>query len=102
MSKIDKSEVRRIARLAHLEFPRVQNKDGTWSEPSEHLFDDATLEKLAGDISRFLEHMRDLDSVDVSGVEPTSHGVPLPTAFREDVAGHVLETERALEGAPAR
>lgn len=99
---IDRAEVRRIARLAHLEYPRVQNKDGSWTEPAEHLFDDALLDKLAGELSKVLEHVKQLDEVDVSGVEPTSHGVPLPTRFRDDARGAVLETDRALAGAPQR
>lgn len=99
---IDKAEVRRIARLAHLEYPRVQAKDGTFVEPSEHLIDDATLEQLATDLGQILDHVRELDAVDVDGIEPTSHGVPLPTMLREDTPGHVLSTDDALKNAPAR
>ncbi|MCK6550328.1 Asp-tRNA(Asn)/Glu-tRNA(Gln) amidotransferase subunit GatC [Myxococcota bacterium] len=99
---IDRAEVRRIARLAHLEYPRVQAKDGTFVEPAEHLLDDAMLDKLAAELGQILDHVRELEAVDVEGVEPTSHGVPLPTMLREDTPGHVLTTDDALASAPAR
>jgi aspartyl-tRNA(Asn)/glutamyl-tRNA(Gln) amidotransferase subunit C len=99
---IDKEEVRRIARLAHLEYPRVQGKDGAWEEPAEHLIDDATIEKLAQDLGQILDHARLLDEVKVEGVEPMSHAVALPTAFRRDDPRESLDVERALAAAPAR
>jgi aspartyl-tRNA(Asn)/glutamyl-tRNA(Gln) amidotransferase subunit C len=100
---IDEAEVRRIARLAHLEYPRVRDREGSWVEPDEHLIDDATLRKLAADITQILEHVKALSEVDVSNVEPTSHGVPLPPLFREDEPEtERIDPERLLEGAPAR
>jgi aspartyl-tRNA(Asn)/glutamyl-tRNA(Gln) amidotransferase subunit C len=99
---IDKAEVRRIARLAHLEYPRIPAKDGGFVDPPELLMDDALLEKLAGEIGQILDHIKQLDEVNVEGVEPTSHGVPLPTAFREDEANPGLATDRALDQAPQR
>lgn len=89
---IDLDEVRRIARLAHLELP----------EPEAPLFDQAALEALAADVGKILDHVRQLEEVDVSAVPPTSHGVMLPSRLRSDEAGPSLETERALAGAPAR
>src|SRR5947209_745892 len=97
---ISKDEVRRIARLAHLEYPRVQQKDGTFAEPETHLIDDATLESLAKDLAQILDHVRELDDLDVSGIEPTSHAVPLPTALRSDAQTSMLPTDRALAAAP--
>ena len=99
---IDEAEVRRIARLAHLEYPRVRDRDGRWVEPEEHLIDDATLKKLAADVTQILEHVKELEQLDVSSVEPTSHGVPLPPLMRPDEAEEGIDPERLLEGAPAR
>lgn len=99
---ISKDEVRRIARLAHLEHPRIQDKNGAWIEPPELLFDDETLERMAAEIGNILDHVKELDLVEVEGVEGTSHGVPLPALFDEDVARPGLSTERALAAAPAR
>jgi aspartyl-tRNA(Asn)/glutamyl-tRNA(Gln) amidotransferase subunit C len=99
---IDKAEVRRIARLAHLEYPRVQDKDGAWVEPPDHLIDDETLDGLAKDLGQILDHVKELDEVKVEGVEPMSHAVQLPTAFRRDDPRESLDIERALGSAPAR
>ena len=99
---IDKSEVRRIARLASLEYPRVQDREGNWIEPEAHLFDDALLERLAADLSGILDHVRSLDAVDVTGVEPTRHGVPVETRLRKDEPEPWPEPEALLEGVPER
>ena len=99
---IDKAEVRRIARLAHLEYPRVQAKDGTWIDPPDLLIDDATLERLAAELGKILDHVKQLEEVNVEGVEPTSHGVPLPTRTRTDEAKPGITPDRALAGAPMR
>jgi aspartyl-tRNA(Asn)/glutamyl-tRNA(Gln) amidotransferase subunit C len=99
---IDGKEVRRIARLAHLEYPRLKDREGRWVEPDDHLIDDATLDKLAADITQILEHVRELESVDVEGIEPTSHGVPLLPRLREDEPHPGTDPEKLLEGAPSR
>ena len=90
---IDLAEVLRIARLAHLEFP--ENPDG------ERLISDARLAELRDDIDGILEHVRDLESVDVSGVPPTSQGVDIPTRLRADEPGQPIDLDRLFEGAPA-
>jgi aspartyl-tRNA(Asn)/glutamyl-tRNA(Gln) amidotransferase subunit C len=89
---IDRAEVRRIARLAYLELPEGQ----------ERLYEDASLDKLAGELGSILDYVAQLDGLDLTGVEATSHGVPLPTSFRRDEVTDQLETERALAGAPER
>ncbi len=99
---IDKDEVRRIARLAHLEYPRVQNANKEWVEPEQHLLSGALLQQLSTDLAKILEHVEVLSEVDVEGVEPCAHGVPLPTALREDEAGQILSPDESLGGAPAR
>jgi aspartyl-tRNA(Asn)/glutamyl-tRNA(Gln) amidotransferase subunit C len=101
MAAIDRATVLHIARLAYLELPRVQDKDGHWVEPAERLIDEAQLDKLAHELGAILDHVRQLDALDLSSVEPTSHGVPLPPLFRSDELGTPLATERALAGAPA-
>ena len=99
---IDKAEIRRIARLAHLEKPRVLGDNGQWAEPESHLIDEATLDKLAADLTQILEYVDQLKEVDTEGVEPTSHGVPLPTLFREDAERDGLAPDDALAATPVR
>jgi aspartyl-tRNA(Asn)/glutamyl-tRNA(Gln) amidotransferase subunit C len=99
---IDAKTVLHIARLAYLELPRIQDKDGRWVDPPDRLMSDAELEKHAKDLGAILEHVKQLDALDTRGVEPTRHGVPLPPLLREDAVGEMLDTERALAGAPKR
>jgi aspartyl-tRNA(Asn)/glutamyl-tRNA(Gln) amidotransferase subunit C len=99
---MDREEVRRLARLAQLEYPRVQDAEGRWREPDALLIDDATLDALARELTQILAHVRQLEEVDVEGVEPTAHGVPLPTRLRADEPGEALPTDLALDQAPAR
>jgi aspartyl-tRNA(Asn)/glutamyl-tRNA(Gln) amidotransferase subunit C len=98
---IDKTLVRHVARLACLELPKVQNKDGSWSEPEEHLINDQRLEKLSQELGKILNYVKELETLDLDGVEATSHGVPLPTKYRSDTVGPALGVKRALETAPA-
>ncbi|MBK6685618.1 MAG: Asp-tRNA(Asn)/Glu-tRNA(Gln) amidotransferase subunit GatC [Deltaproteobacteria bacterium] len=96
------AEVRRLLRLAHLELPRVADGQGGFTEPERSLVTEAELTRLAQELEQILAHVEELKLVDTTGVEATSHGVALPTAWRADVAGPALEEERALGGAPAR
>ena len=97
---VDKEEVRRIARLAHLEYPRIQDKSGEWIEPHEHLIDEQTLESLANDMTQVLNYVRTIDELDLTHVTPTSHGVLLETVMRDDVAVEELTTDDALRASP--
>ncbi len=99
---VDRDEVRRIARLAHLEYPRVQLADGSFAEPPEQLMSEAALDQLATEMNQLLEYVQQLSEVNVEGVEPTAHGVPLPTRLRKDEAQSPLPTEKALAAAPQR
>lgn len=78
-------DVRRIARLARLEL-----------SPEE----EAT---YAGQLSAILDYVRQLDALDVSGVEPMTHALADGTVpLRPDEARAGLSPEEALAGAPAR
>ena len=90
-------DVRRVARLAYLELPRVQDKSGAWIEPDEHLISDERLAKLAHDLSRVLDYVAELSELDLAGVEPTRHGVKLPVKYRADEVKDVLTTDEPLE-----
>jgi aspartyl-tRNA(Asn)/glutamyl-tRNA(Gln) amidotransferase subunit C len=94
--------VRKIARLAHLEYPKIAGPGGKLGEPDSVLIDEQNLAKIAEDLGKILEHVRQLDEVDVRDVPPTSYGVPLPTRVRPDVVNTSFEPEKALQGAPQR
>jgi aspartyl-tRNA(Asn)/glutamyl-tRNA(Gln) amidotransferase subunit C len=80
--KISKEEVLYIANLARLDI------------------DDASIERLAGQIGDILDYVDQLRQVDTTGVKPTSHAVPLINAFRDDEPRPHLERDAALANAP--
>ncbi len=78
-------EVRRIAALARL---RLSPEEET---------------RLAGELSAILDYVRQLEELDVSGVEPMTHALAAgETPFREDRVLPGLSPEEALANAPAR
>jgi aspartyl-tRNA(Asn)/glutamyl-tRNA(Gln) amidotransferase subunit C len=78
-------EVRRIAALARLRL-----------SPDEE-------GRLAGELSAILDYVRQLEELDVSGVEPMTHALAAgETPFRDDVNLPCLPPEEALANAPAR
>lgn len=79
---VSKEEVAYIANLARLAFNGEEQ------------------EKLAGELSRILEYVNQLDEVDTSGVKPLDHITELQSDFREDRAEKPLDHEDALRNAP--
>lgn len=58
-----------IAHIAHL---------------SRLAMDDATLERLGGDLNAIVQYVDVLNEVDTDGVEPMSHAVPMTLRSRAD------------------
>jgi aspartyl-tRNA(Asn)/glutamyl-tRNA(Gln) amidotransferase subunit C len=79
---IDRSQVLHVARLARL-----------------RLTDDE-VERMTGELSGILDHIERIAELDLDGVEPTSHVVPLENVLRPDEPRESLSRERALSGAP--
>lgn len=75
-------EVRHLARLARLEL------------------DDAEMLALQGELNSLLGHFGDIQSMDVSGIEPTSTSVAIQNVWSEDRPGFCLDREEALRNAP--
>jgi len=76
-------QVRHVADLARLELA-----------PGEEEF-------LTGQLNAILEYMDQLGEVDTTGIEPTSHVLPLTNVMREDVVQECLSNAEALANAPA-
>ncbi len=81
--RITADQVRYVASLARLDLA-----------PGEE-------ERLTGQLNAILEYMGQLAEVDTTGVEPTSHVLPLTNVMRDDVAHQCLSTAEALANAPA-
>lgn len=62
--------------------------------------DDEEVASLRGDLTDMLEYVDRLGEVDVEGVEPTTHAVPLAMRLRDDVARPPLSRDEALANAP--
>lgn len=81
---IERKDVEHVARLARL-----------------HL-SDAELETMRLQLDAILAYIEKLAGVDVEGVEPTSHAVPLLNVMREDEPRPCLPQAEALANAPDR
>lgn len=81
---IARDEVEHVAWLARLELSE-EEKD-----------------KFSQQLGRILEHAERIKSVDTSGVEPTSHVLPLKNVMRADEVSPGLTQEEALSNAPRR
>jgi aspartyl-tRNA(Asn)/glutamyl-tRNA(Gln) amidotransferase subunit C len=64
--RISREDVQHVARLARLELSETE------------------LVRMQGEMNNILAYMDKLRSVDTTGVEPTSHAVPLTNVMRED------------------
>ena len=59
-------------------------------------------ERIAPQMAEILKYVEQLKELDVDGVEPTAHAVPLTNVMREDVVGESLSHEGALRNAPQK
>jgi aspartyl-tRNA(Asn)/glutamyl-tRNA(Gln) amidotransferase subunit C len=71
-------EVRHVAKLARLEL------------------DESEMLSLQGELNALLGHFADIQAVDVSGIEPTSHAVTLQNVWAMDAVGPTLPRDQAL------
>jgi aspartyl-tRNA(Asn)/glutamyl-tRNA(Gln) amidotransferase subunit C len=79
---IDREQVLHVAKLARLKLT------------------DAEVDRMAGEMSKILDHVEQMNELDLDGVEPTSHAVQLENVLREDAPRPSLPREKALENAP--
>jgi aspartyl-tRNA(Asn)/glutamyl-tRNA(Gln) amidotransferase subunit C len=62
--------------------------------------DDAHIQRLAGQLASILEYVNQIGRVDVSGVEPMAHALPLHNVLRDDKIEPSLPLEKVLLNAP--
>lgn len=79
-----KMDVGYVARLAHIEL--TDEEAGVFG-------------RQLGEVLAYIAKLHELD---LSGIEPTSHGLPANNRFRDDVPETGLDRETALNNAPAR
>lgn len=64
-------------------------------------FSDEELDELASQLSAVLDHAADVEALDVSGIEPTSHPQPLVNVTRSDEVRPSLDRDEVLAAAPS-
>ena len=82
--KITMQEVEHVARLARLELNEREK------------------ETMRAQLDSILSYIDKLNELDTSGIEPTSHVLPMTNVFREDDVQSSLAQEDALANAPDR
>ena len=80
--KITLDQVRHVAKLSRL------------------ALDEARLEKFSAQLGSILEYVAKISEVDVRGVEPMAHALPVHNVFREDVVEPSLPLVKVLQNAP--
>ena len=80
--KITLQEVEHVARLARL------------------ALSDEEKEQMRSQLDRILGYIEKLNQLETSGVEPTSHVIPMTNVFREDAVVPSLPRGEALGNAP--
>src|ERR1700736_5539022 len=82
-TRISTDEVSHVARLARLALT-----------PDE-------LERFTEQLGAVLEHARDVEALDTTGVPPTAHPLPLVNVLRDDVLVPSLDRAEVLAEAPS-
>ncbi|MEK4427209.1 Asp-tRNA(Asn)/Glu-tRNA(Gln) amidotransferase subunit GatC [Solibacillus sp. FSL K6-1523] len=78
MAKISKEEVKHVAHLARLAITEEE------------------AEKFAEQLGKITDFAEQLNELDTTNVEPTSHVLPLVNVMREDVAKEGLPIEKVM------
>jgi len=79
---LERAQVLHVARLARLELAEEE------------------VERMAGELSKVLDHIEKIRELDLKGVPPTSHVVDLAGVMRPDEAEASLPVEVAVADAP--
>jgi aspartyl-tRNA(Asn)/glutamyl-tRNA(Gln) amidotransferase subunit C len=79
---ISREQVEHVARLARLQFSEEE------------------LTRLQPELSKIISYVEQLSELDLSGLEPTSHAVPLKNVMRPDEPVPGLTQEEAVGNGP--
>lgn len=81
--RITRDDVIHVARLARLDLS------------------DSEIDEFTGQLASILEHAARVSALDVTGVAPTAHPLPLANVLRADVARPGIDRDEVLAAAPA-
>ncbi len=80
--RITRAECAHVAALARLELT------------------DEELERFTGQLDELLDHVAEVEALDVEGLSATMHPLAIANVLRPDVPGAVLDREEVLAAAP--
>ena len=83
MAEITKETVKYVAGLAQL------------------TLDEATEERLVGELGAILGYIEQLNELDTEGVEPMMHALDVTNVLRDDTVINEMDRDAALKNAPA-
>ena len=83
MASLSREEVAHVAKLARLQLS------------------DEQIDTFTPQLAAILDHAADVEALDLSGVEPTSHPYPLVNVWRPDVARDAGVRDAVLAEAPS-
>lgn len=81
--RLTRDEVVHVARLARLELAEDE------------------IDRFTQQLGAILEHAADVEALEVTDVEPTSHPLPLSNVLRADVVSESLARDEVMAQAPA-
>ena len=81
--RLSPEQVAHVARLARLDLTEDE------------------LEHYTDQLAAILDHAADIEALDLEGVEPMTHPVPLVNVLREDLVRPCLDRDEVLAAAPA-
>ena len=81
--RISHEQVAHVARLARLDLTADE------------------LDHYTDQLAAILDHAADIEALDLEGVEPMTHPVPLINVLREDIIRPCLDRDEVLAAAPA-
>src|SRR5271170_3617693 len=81
-TKITLDQVRHVAKLSRL------------------ALDEPRLEKFSAQLGSILTYVAKISEVDVTGIEPMAHALPIHNVFRQDIVEPSLPLEKVLQNAP--
>lgn len=82
MAEVTLDEVRHVAQLARLDLP------------------DEELERVRRELNRIMDHFAELQQLDTSDVEQTSHAIRMTNVYRADATIPGLSAEAVIQNAP--
>ncbi len=77
-----KMDIEKVAKLARVELTEEEKKT------------------FGNQLEQILAHMEELNRLDTTGVEPTSHAIPMVNVFREDEVRQSVSREEILGISP--